>query len=102
MPGSLIGILGEFAARAVNLTSLQSRPTKASLGQYCFLLDCEGHIADEVVADALRNLNMKTSRVKFLGSYPSASADHHDHVMNQVEVRRAAAWIDDLRGRILR
>ncbi len=102
VPGSLIGILGEFAARAINLTSLQSRPTKASLGQYCFLLDCEGHIADEVVADALRNLNMKTSRVKFLGSYPSASADHHDHVMNQVEMRKAAAWVDDLRGRILR
>ena len=102
VPGSLIGILGEFAARAINLTSLQSRPTKASLGQYCFLLDCDGHIADEVVADALRNLNMKTTRVKFLGSYPSASADHHDHLMNQVEVRKAAVWIDDLRGRILR
>ena len=101
-PGSLIGILGEFAARAINLTSLQSRPTKASLGQYCFLLDCEGHIADEVVADALRNLSMKTSRVKFLGSYPSASADRHDHVMNQAEVRKAALWLDDLRARILR
>ena len=101
VPGSLIGILGEFAARAINLTSLQSRPTKASLGQYCFLIDCEGHIADEVVADALRNLSMKTTRVKFLGSYPSASADHHDHLMNEVGLRKAAAWIDDLRGRIL-
>ena len=100
VPGSLIGILGEFAARAINLTSLQSRPTKASLGQYCFLIDCEGHIADEVVADALRNLSMKTSRVKFLGSYPSASADDHDHRMNEVELHRASAWIDDLRGRI--
>ena len=101
VPGSLIGILQEFAARAINLTSLQSRPTKASLGQYCFLIDCEGHIADEVVADALRNLNMKTTRVKFLGSYPSASADHHDHLMNEVELRKAAAWLEDLRGRIL-
>ncbi len=101
VPGSLIGILGEFAARAINLTSLQSRPTKASLGQYCFLIDCEGHIADEVVADALRNLSMKTARVKFLGSYPSASADDHDHLTNEVELREAAAWIDDLRGRIL-
>ena len=100
VPGSLIGILGEFAARAINLTSLQSRPTKASLGQYCFLIDCEGHIADEVVADALRNLSMKTTRVKFLGSYPSASADDHDHLMNEVELRKAAAWLEDLRGRI--
>ncbi|MXZ52684.1 MAG: prephenate dehydratase [Acidimicrobiaceae bacterium] len=100
VPGSLIGILQEFAARAINLTSLQSRPTKASLGQYCFLIDCEGHIADEVVADALRNLSMKTTRVKFLGSYPSASADHHDHLMNEVELRKAVSWIEDLRGRI--
>ncbi len=102
VPGSLIGILGEFAARSINLTSLQSRPTKSSLGQYCFLLDCEGHIANEVVADALRNLSMKTSRVKFLGSYPSATADHHDQVMNQAEMRKASAWIEDLRARIPR
>ena len=101
VPGSLIGILQEFAARAINLTSLQSRPTKASLGQYCFLIDCEGHVADEVLADALRSLSMKTTRVKFLGSYPSASADHHDHLMNEVGLRKAVAWIEDLRGRIV-
>ncbi len=100
VPGSLIGILGEFAARAINLTSLQSRPTKASLGQYCFLLDCEGHIADEVVADALRNLSMKTERVKFLGSYPAASGNDHSRATNQPGVAEAAAWIDDLRSRI--
>ena len=100
VPGSLIGILQEFAARAINLTSLQSRPTKASLGQYCFLLDCEGHIADELLADALRNLNMKTARVKFLGSYPAAGADT-DEVRNQTAGREAEAWIDDLRSRIL-
>ena len=100
VPGSLIGILQEFAARAINLTSLQSRPTKASLGQYCFLLDCEGHIADELLADALRNLNMKTARVKFLGSYPAASADTGE-VRNQAAGREAEAWIDDLRSRIL-
>ena len=47
-PGSLLGILQEFAARAVNLTKLESRPTKRGLGDYCFFIDCEGHIADEV------------------------------------------------------
>ena len=101
VPGSLIGILQEFAARAINLTSLQSRPTKANLGQYCFLLDCEGHIADELLADALRNLNMKTSRVKFLGSYPVASTDEYRHIENQTAVAEASAWIDDLRRHIL-
>ena len=99
-PGSLLAILQEFAARAINLTSVHSRPTKASLGQYCFLLDCEGHIADELVADALRNLIMKTSQVKFLGSYPSASGDEHDRAANQAEVLTAGAWIDDLRSQI--
>ena len=101
VPGSLIGILQEFAARAINLTSLQSRPTKANLGQYCFLLDCEGHIADEVVADALRNLSIKTARVKCLGSYPSASRDEHDRMLNQADTLTAGAWIDELRSHIL-
>src|SRR5690606_25038593 len=53
-PGSLLAILQEFAARSIDLTKLESRPTKKGLGQYCFLIDLEGHIADEVVADCLR------------------------------------------------
>ena len=57
---------------AINLTKLESRPTKRGLGDYCFFIDCEGHIADEVLADALRNLVAKQAEVKFLGSYPVA------------------------------
>ena len=72
-PGSLVGILGEFVARSINITSLQSRPTKADLGSYCFLIDCEGHVMDEDLGDALRNLQMRAASVKFLGSYPSES-----------------------------
>ena len=60
----------EFAARAVNLTKLESRPTKRGLGDYCFFIDCEGHVSDEIIADALRNLSAKNADVKFLGSYP--------------------------------
>ncbi len=45
-PGSLLSILQEFAARAINLTKLESRPTKRGLGYYCFFIDCEGHISD--------------------------------------------------------
>ena len=51
-PGSLLAILQEFAARAINLTKLESRPTKRGLGDYCFFIDFEGHVADELVADA--------------------------------------------------
>src|SRR5690606_6071231 len=47
-PGSLLTILQEFAARSINLTKLESRPTKKGLGNYCFLIDLEGHIGDEL------------------------------------------------------
>jgi len=73
-PGSLVGILQEFAARRINLSQLLSRPTKQGvLGDYCFIIYADGHVADEVVADALRDLRTKQGDVKFLGSYPAAS-----------------------------
>ncbi len=71
-PGSLLGILQEFAARQINLSLLLSRPTKSKLGDYCFVIDADGHISDDLVADALRALKAKQSDVKFLGSYPAA------------------------------
>ncbi|HVL92000.1 MAG TPA: prephenate dehydratase, partial [Acidimicrobiales bacterium] len=74
-PGSLHAILGQFSARNINLTKLESRPTKQSLGEYCFVIDLEGHVADEVVADCLRDLHAQLPSVKFLGSYPAAGDD---------------------------
>ncbi len=56
-PGSLHGILGQFAARNINLTKLESRPTKQALGDYCFVIDLTGHVGDEIVADCLRDLH---------------------------------------------
>ena len=76
-PGSLLAILQEFAARSINLTKLESRPTREGLGQYCFLLDLEGHIADSVMADCLRTLQTKVPR-EVLGSYPVS--DHAEAV----------------------
>src|SRR5205085_2485989 len=70
-PGSLHGILGQFTARNINLTKLESRPTKHTLGDYCFIIDLEGHIDDEVVADCLRDLHAQLRNLKFLGSYPA-------------------------------
>jgi prephenate dehydratase len=101
-PGSLLSILQEFAARAINLTLLLSRPTKTSLGEYCFLLDLEGHIADEVVADCLRNLKSKQGDVKFLGSYPAAGlqgAALRD--ASDAAVDEAGIWLDGLRTHIV-
>ena len=100
-PGSLLAILQEFAARAINLTKLESRPTKQSLGDYCFFIDFEGHIGDELVADCLRNLAAKQAKVKFLGSYPVAGEDGHVRRRAVTKAwRDAASWIDDLRSHV--
>jgi prephenate dehydratase len=101
-PGSLLTILQEFAARGVNLTKLESRPTGRGLGDYCFLIDLEGHLSDEVVADALRSLKAKQADVKFLGSYPMAG-EHGPAVRREVEEsrQRATEWVDQLRDRVL-
>ena len=68
--GALLEILSEFATRAVNLTRIESRPTKGRIGQYCFSIDCEGHIADERVGDAIAALHRVCADVRYLGSYP--------------------------------
>lgn len=71
-PGSLLQILQEFAYRSINLTKIQSRPTRKTLGEYCFFLDMEGHVEDANVAEALKCLRCKIRQVKLLGSYPRA------------------------------
>lgn len=73
-PGSLVTILQEFAARSINLSRLSSRPVKTELGNYCFVIDLDGHIGDELIADCLRSVRAKYADVKFLGSYPAAGA----------------------------
>ncbi len=84
-PGSLISILQEFAARRINLSNLLSRPTKAGgLGDYCFVIYAEAHVADELMADALRALHAKQGAVKFLGSYPAAG----EHATTRPRARR--------------
>lgn len=99
-PGSLLAILHEFAARAINLTKLESRPTKRGLGQYCFFIDFEGHVADEVIADCLRNL-ATGQEVKFLGSYPVAGEEGPERRRAVTEAWKvASAWVDDLRSQV--
>jgi prephenate dehydratase len=69
-PGSLLEILAQFAARNVNLTRLESRPTKRALGEYCFIIEAEGHVSDALLGDCLAALHERLDAVKFLGSYP--------------------------------
>jgi prephenate dehydratase len=72
VPGALVEMLEQFATRGVNLSLLQSRPIGDSLGRYRFVVDLDGHILDERVADALLGLKRFSPNVAFLGSYPRA------------------------------
>ena len=102
-PGSLYAILGRFAARDINLTKLESRPTKRGLGDYCFVIEFEGHVADDVVADCLADLQAHLARVKFLGSYPVTGEGASGRREEVATARRAAAnWIDAIRARVRR
>ena len=70
--GRLLEMLEQFATRCVNLSLIESRPIGDSLGRYRFVIDVEGHILDERVADALLDLKRFSPNVIFLGSYPRA------------------------------
>ncbi|MDN5347648.1 MAG: prephenate dehydratase [Clostridia bacterium] len=69
-PGGLYRALAVFAAAEINLTRIESRPTKKELGEYLFFLDCEGHAEVEPLRSVLRELEPKTALLKILGSYP--------------------------------
>jgi len=68
--GALLEILTEFAKKDVNLTFIQSRPTGRELGDYHFIIDAEGHIADPKVTAAIDGVRKICEDIRFLGSYP--------------------------------
>jgi prephenate dehydratase len=71
-PGALFSILQEFACRGINLTRIESRPSRRALGDYYFYIDLEGHVSDPAVKEALAGIEEKAAMVKVLGSYPRA------------------------------
>lgn len=98
-PGSLQEILDQFTVRGVNLSRIESRPTKTTLGQYCFSIDADGHLDDARMAEAMQGLHRTCKKVVYLGSYARA-----DRVKTRVPAgatdddhRAAAAWIAGLR-----
>jgi prephenate dehydratase len=76
-PGALYELLGAFAKRGINLTKIESRPSKRELGDYYFYIDFEGHTSDALIKDALEDIKSKASTksksntLKVLGSYPA-------------------------------
>lgn len=71
VPGALLAALTEFGMRGIDLTRIESRPTRTELGSYMFFLDCVGHIDDDAVAEALKALYRRCEDVRYLGSWPT-------------------------------
>jgi len=99
--GALLELLSEFAVRGISLTRIESRPTRQRLGVYSFSLDCEGHIADRRVGEALAALHRVCDDVRFLGSY--ARADGRDNkpvppVSGDEAFTEAEAWLTGIRS----
>ena len=69
-PGSLAGVLAEFASRHINCTKIESRPTRAAFGEYVFLVDFDAHEDDAEGRDVLAAIAPLCSDVKVFGSYP--------------------------------
>lgn len=103
-PGALFAMLEIFAERELDLTKIESRPTKHDLGDYRFFVDVVGHLDDERVADALAAVKRTQRDVKLLGSYPRVGqrpTDATDHgTADDEDFRAARAWVDQWRGRV--
>lgn len=72
-PGALLDVLAEIAGRGINLTRLESRPTRSKLGEYVFHIDADGHIAEPAMADMVATLIRRSVMMRWLGSYPRMS-----------------------------
>ena len=78
--GGLLEMLEQFATRGINLSLLESRPIGDALGRYRFVIDADGHIRDERMADALLGVRRFSPNVMFLGSYPRADRNQVEYV----------------------
>ena len=98
-PGALMEILTEFAVRGINLSTIQSRPTGDGLGSYFFFIDCEGHIDDARVGEAMMGVRRVCAEVRFLGSYPRSDGGRTmvRPGTSDPEFAEAAAWLARLR-----
>lgn len=92
-PGALVAAMSEFALRGIDLTRIESRPTRTGLGTYRFYLDCVGHVADPLVTEALAALHRRCDDLRFLGSWaaatPSAGSGPDDP-------SRSSDWVEGL------
>jgi prephenate dehydratase len=97
--GGLLELLEQFAARGINMTRLESRPTGESMGSYCFSIDAEGHVLDERIGEALMGLKRVCADVVFLGSYPRADRGRPSIAegMSDADFATARDWLGGIR-----
>ncbi|MEE6178145.1 prephenate dehydratase [Mycobacterium sp. 050134] len=93
-PGALVAALTEFGMRGIDLTRIESRPTRTGLGTYVFFADCVGHLDDGAVAEALKALHRRCADVRYLGSWPTGSAAG----VLPPPSDEASRWLAQLRG----
>jgi prephenate dehydratase len=93
-PGALVAALTEFGIRDIDLTRIESRPTRTGLGSYVFFTDCVGHIDDGAVAEALAALHRRCPDVRYLGSWPTGTAAG----ALPPQLGEAAQWLARLRA----
>jgi prephenate dehydratase len=99
-PGRLLEMLEQFATRGVNMSLLESRPIGDAMGRYRFVIDLDGHIDDERVADALLGLRRFSPNVIYLGSYPRANG-HRPEVSARYSDEAfvdARVWLERLKS----
>ncbi|MCP1387515.1 prephenate dehydratase [Corynebacterium sp. TA-R-1] len=94
-PGTLVAILQEFAYRGVDLSRIESRPTRQEPNTYNFFVDVVGHIDDAPVAEALRGVYLRASWVRFLGSWPRfvAAGAARAGAVSSDRIAEADAWV---------
>ena len=99
-PGALLRVLTEFAVRGVNLSRIESRPTGDRLGRYFFSVDCDGHLAEARVGEALSALRRLCADVRVLGSYARAGGVAPAVAPGTADgdFSDAAAWLAALRS----
>ena len=99
-PGRLLEMLEQFATRGVNMSLLESRPIGDAMGRYRFVIDLDGHIDDERVADALLGLRRFSPKVIYLGSYPRANGHRPDVSPRYTDEAfvDARSWLEGLRN----
>ena len=95
-PGTLMQAMNEFAVRDINLSRIESRPTRTTLGTYRFHIDVAGHIDDPVVGSALAALYRRAENLRFLGSWPAA---HGTAILEDgpPDVAAALGWVEKLK-----